>query len=187
MNTEKERKLQIRVTELENSNKSLRQNLLDTINDLKSTEKENELIFADKLKLLKQLGQNIEENPKVEVMEIRSEDKEEEGSFEDYELERKEKLDREIEGDNDLFKENSDLVNHSDSIINKYNKIIKKNLENSKQQLSESSQSFVKHKQSSSLHKIIEDKREEDISKQSLEFIAKSQREKIGRYEEAKM
>jgi len=139
--TAREQSLMHTVEELESSNKSLRQNLLDTINDLKSTEKENENIFAEKLKLLKQLGKPYEEtmysqnksmlskDDHLENLQETLEEHEESGDFDDY----RNPLDKIDEGDA-LLKENSELIDKSQNLVNKYNSVIKSELGNTSQQ-----------------------------------------------------
>ena len=148
VSTEKVRKLQLKVVELENSNKSLRQNLLDTIGDLKSTEKENEVIFGDKLKLLKQLGENLEEP--AQPLLAKDEENNNFAKYDEPSEDAVEKGDiqpeKEIGLKNEFFNENNNLIDRSENVINKYNSLIQENLEKSQQLLSENSQSFIKQK-----------------------------------------
>lgn len=125
MNTEKERRLQSKIEELENSNKSLRQNLLDTINELKTTEKENEKIFSDKLKLLRQLGKNYEDTQNSEADQLPSKQAQEAEDEDEIDNQRGSATQDELNADNLLFKQNDALLDRSDNMINKYNSVIK--------------------------------------------------------------
>lgn len=184
VNTEKERTMLQKIQELEESNRSLRQNLLDTLNELKSTEKENELIFAEKLKLLKQLGNFDEELDRSIKSQRRVNDQTPSVTKEvptakpladkTQHNEYKYRTQKQIEDDNEFFEQNDDLINRSDNMINKYNSVIKSNLEATKVDQSSKGYPPIAPK-ISGLHKIDETGTEEDYaSRRSIDNMGES-------------
>ena len=206
INTEKERKLTDKIKELEKGNNSLRQNLIDTLNDLKTSEKENELIFAEKLKLQRQLGDDtslaslymqgseqndlhipasiqedepvLEETPKEQIIEA---DSQRGYSYED-----------EIKADNEFYKANSKLIENTDDMIHKYNNMITNNLEATKSITPPpTSGGYTSHMPSgvSNLHKIDEIDVEGDAKseKSITEMFSKKPKPTVKPIEESKV
>ena len=123
----------------------LRTNLIDTLNDLKTSEKENELIFAEKLKLQKQIGDDASlgslcmqgsENDrdgiigKVISNEPEIEEKKEQIGGDDNQ--RGYLYSDEIKADNEFYQANSKLIDNTDDMIQKYNNMIISNIETAK-------------------------------------------------------
>jgi hypothetical protein len=114
IDTEKEQILKHNINKLKQDNDSLKANLIAALGDLNISEKQNELIFADRMKLQRQLDDdqlnNQEEMVEESKYEQTSQDKKKYNES-DYEYK--------IKADHQFFAKDDNLLMHTDNIMNK--------------------------------------------------------------------